>query len=62
MPHCPYHETQLLSTMHKDISISDNAIKTPEKVSCCRETNNRISAVDQIAKKYTVNCNAKAVK
>ena len=54
MPHCSYHETPLLSTMHKRISISDNAMKTPETVLCCRETNNRISAVDQIAKKYTV--------
>ena len=46
MPHCPYHETPLLSTMHKNISISDNAMKIPATFSCCKETNNKVSAVD----------------
>ena len=51
MPHCP---TPLLNTTHKDTSISDNAMKIPETFSCCKETNSKVSAVDWIAKKYTV--------
>ena len=44
----------ILSTMHKDIKISDNAKNTPETVSCYNETKYGVDVIDQMAKKHTV--------
>ena len=43
----------ILSPMHKDITIANNAKKTPETVSSYNETKYRVDIVDQLAKKYT---------
>ena len=43
----------VLTTMHKNITIANNAKKTPETVSSYNETKYGVDIVDQIAKKYT---------
>ena len=43
----------ILSTMHKDITIANNAKKTPETVSSYNETKYGVDIVDKMAKKYT---------
>jgi len=43
----------ILSTMHSDITIADNAKKTPETVSSYNETKYGVDILDQMAKKYT---------
>ena len=43
----------ILSTMHKDITIVNNAKKTTETVLSYNETKYRVDIVDQMAKKYT---------
>ena len=43
----------ILSTMHKDITIANNAKKIPETVSSYNETKFGVDIVDQMAKKYT---------
>ena len=43
----------ILSTMHKDITIANNAKKTPETVFSYNETKYGVDIVDQMAKKYT---------
>ena len=43
----------ILSTMHNDITIADNAKKTPETVSSYNETKYGVDILDQMAKKYT---------
>ena len=43
----------ILSTMHKDITISNKAKKTPETVSSYNETKYGFDIVDQMAKNYT---------
>ena len=39
--------------MRKDITVADNAIKTPKLVSSYNETKYRVDILDQMAKKYT---------
>ena len=43
----------ILSTEHNDITIADNAKKTPKTVSSYNETKYGVDVLDQIAKKYT---------
>ena len=43
----------ILSAMHKDYTIANNAKKTPETVSFYNETKCGVDIVDQMAKKYT---------
>ena len=43
----------ILSTMHKDITIANNAKKTPQTVSSYNEIKYGVDIVDQMAKKYT---------
>ena len=42
-----------LIMMHKDITIVNNAKKTPQPVSSCNEKKYGVDIVDQMAKKYT---------
>ena len=43
----------MFSTMHNDITIANNAKKTPETVSSYNETKYGVDIVDQMSKKYT---------
>ena len=43
----------ILGTMHKDITIADNAKKTPKTISSYNETKYGVHIIEQMAKKYT---------
>ena len=44
----------ILSTLHQNITIADNAKKTPESVKAYNNTKYGVDIVDQMARKYTV--------
>ena len=44
----------ILSTLHQNITIADNAKKTPESVKAYNDTKYGVDIVDQMARKYTV--------
>ena len=44
----------IFSTLHQNITIADNAKKTPESVKACNDKKYGVDNVDQMAKKYTV--------
>ena len=44
----------ILSTLHQNITIADNAKKTPESVKAYNDTKYGVDIVDQTARKYTV--------
>ena len=44
----------ILSTLHQNIAIADNAEKTPESVKAYNDTKYGVDIVDQMARKYTV--------
>ena len=44
----------ILSTLHQNITIADNAKKTPESVKAYNDTKYGVDIVDQMARNYTV--------
>ena len=42
----------ILSTLHQNITIADNAKKIPESVKACNDTKYGVDIVDQMARKY----------
>ena len=49
----------ILSTLHQNIAIADNAEKTPESVKAYNDTKYGVDIMDQMARKYTVITSAK---
>ena len=44
----------VLSTLHQDVSLENNAKKTPETIKCYNETKYGVDILDQMARKYSV--------